>query len=305
MHAAIDRAARTGRGLPRLRQTPDTSYEPSEKSNVTDLGARARELQDEKTDKRRDLAEPLWPHRDVQIPLQDRLLGILQKIPGHDEKKGFFPEKKLTDMMTEECIRKELQLCSRQQLTSTLNISMIEDIVKLICGTAPTDGERRKYKKIFTILVLCERPEAILQFLEEKVSDQDLPLRKSSSTDGSPNIFHMARKGHQDRLECFRGWSSAAVWRFEEWQWTTLAPFFYHGQRKDIKHFILQDQVPLPINSDSRFPSRDSPYQRLEFAGGFSNVFKVSLHPEHHDLYEPGVSLLLHTEIHRGFSEAY
>lgn len=289
LHAAIDRAARTGRGLPQLGRTPDTSYEPSEKSNITDLGTHERELAYQKTDTRHAPTQSPPPHHDIRVQLQNRLLEIIQKIPGHEERKGFFPEQQLAELVTEEYTKKELH-----ESLPCLDASQVERLAKKICGTADTDGKPKlRFKKIFTILVLCEKLEDILRFLEEEVSDYDLPLCKVAFTDGSQNIFNLARKGHQDELECFRGWSSAAIWRFEEWQWTTLAPFFHHGKRKDVKHFILPDQVPLPFSMDSRFPSRDSSYKRLEFEGGFSNVFKAGLHPEHHDLYKPGVSCWL------------
>ncbi|KUI69218.1 hypothetical protein VM1G_05517 [Cytospora mali] len=285
IHVAIDRAARTGRGLPQLRYTPYTSYEPSEESNVTDLGAYQRELVSETTHVRFAPPSLLSPHDDVQIPLQDRLLEILREIPGHEEKKGFFPEKQLAALVTEDYTKKELQSCLRH--SSAIEI---EEIARKICGTTPGDGTQLpRFKKIFTILVLCETPKDILKFMEDGVSDHDLPLQKIITTEGSPNIFNLARKGDRGKLKCFDGWTSTSVWRFEEWQWTTMAPFFYHGRRKDVKHFILQDQVPLPFNTDSRFGSRELPYQRLEFEGGFSNVFKVSIHPEHHDFYKPGV----------------
>lgn len=225
----------------------------------------------------------------MEVPLQDRLLGALQKIPGHEEKKGFFPEKQLLELVTEDYTKKELQECFEGH--ESLDAATLEGIARTICGTDPESSHQRlRYKKIFTILVLCERPQAILRFVQEGVSDLDLPLNKIESPEGSPNIFSLARKDSQTKLQCFRGWTSTAKWRFEEWQWTTLAPFFHHGKRKHIKHFILPAQVPLPFNTDSRFGSSD--YQRLEFEGGFSNVFKVGLHPEHHDLYKPGVSSL-------------
>ncbi|KUI53533.1 hypothetical protein VP1G_10592 [Cytospora mali] len=226
----------------------------------------------------------LSPHDDIQIPLQDRLLEILRKIPGHEEKKGIFPEKQLVALITEEHTKKELQSCLKHA-----SAVETEEIARKICGTTPEHGTQLpRFKKIFTILVLCETPQAILPFMEEGVSDHDLPLRKIITAEGSPNIFNLARKGDPSQLKCFDGWTSTSVWRFEEWQWTTMAPFFYHGRRKDVKHFILQDQVPLPFNTDSRFGSRELPYQRLEFEGGFSKVFKVNIHPEHHDFYKAG-----------------
>lgn len=270
-----------------MKRTPDTSYEPSENSNITDLGSHGREAAYEKGNVRRAPIPSLSHHDSVQGKSQHRLLGILQKIPGHEEKKGFFPEQQLTEIVTEEYIKEELQLCFEEPLDAVT----IERLARIICGTSTGSARNKaKFKKIFAILILCEKPEAIQQFLEENVSDRDLPLRKIVTSDNLPNIFKLERRESRGELGCFRGWSSAAIWRFEEWQWTTMAPFFHHGKRREIKHFILQDQAPLPFNTDSRFVSGEHAHHRLELGGGFSNVFKVSMHPEHHDLYKPGVS---------------
>ncbi|ROV94109.1 hypothetical protein VPNG_09347 [Cytospora leucostoma] len=285
IYDAINRAARTGHGVPHVKRTPDTSYEPSENSNVTDLGASQREVAYAKADQECTPAQALSPHGSARVSLQDRLLGMLQSIPGHEEKKGFFPEQQLLKTITEEYVKKEIQMCPRL----AQNPFATESIAREICGTTPGDGKPGlRFKKIFTILVLCEKLEAILFFLEERVSDFDLPLHKITPAGGPSKVFNLVRKHSQNVLDCFLGWSSAALWRFEEWQWTTLAPFFHNGQRKNVKHFILPDQVPLPFNTDSRFGSAESVYDRLEFEGGFSNVFKVSIHPEHHDFYKPG-----------------
>ncbi|KAL1882794.1 hypothetical protein Daus18300_000432 [Diaporthe australafricana] len=96
------------------------------------------------------------------------------------------------------------------------------------------------------------------------------------------------------------------MWRFEEWQWTTIAPFFRHGQRKDVQHLELQDQAALPFVQDSRFTANKSAYQRLEFEGGFSNVFKVDIHPDHHDFFEstvPGRSFAIKCLLSRDQAE--
>jgi hypothetical protein len=104
-------------------------------------------------------------------------------------------------------------------------------------------------------------------------------------------IFDLGRRGDPTvPLECFHGWTALAIRRFEEWQWSTISPFFARGKgRKNVAHFRLQDQIILPFTSDSR---RDADaYERLEFEGGFSQVFKVDIHPEHHDFHDHNVSL--------------
>lgn len=248
--------------------TPNTSYEPSEVSSVNDLEIPAREAD------------------DVHCPpLQNRILDILRKIPGHEEKKGFLPENELTEVMTEELVMKELQLCFEH-----LDSATITGFAKRICGTTSDHAaDNVTYIKIFAILVLCEKPEAMPRFLEEMISDRDLPLVKLSISEASPNIYNLTRKDSQKKLGCFHRWSYTAILRFEEWQWTTIAPFFRCGGRKNNEHLVLQDQAALPFEYDSRFPSKSQTYQKLEFEGGFSNVFKIRIHRNHHNLCGPDV----------------
>lgn len=271
--------------------TPDTSYGPSESSSVDDdLEFRAP----------RSTTSWGWRGGDTHVPLQIQILNILRKIPGHEEKKGFFAENELAALMTERHIAEELTLCFEDVLDST----MISRYAKSICGTAPDEVEHKSssFKKIFAILILCDKPKSILRFMSEGVSDSKLPLVKSVPTDGGSStlpgsIFDLSRRDREGALECFRTWSYTAVGAFEEWQWTTIAPFFHLGSRKNVKHLELQDQVALPFELDSRFPDKTHTYQRLEHEGGFSSVFKVRIHSDHHNLCAPGVGSSSHSSV--------
>lgn len=286
----IRRDRRDGQAVESRSLTPDTPYEPSERSSVHDL-----ELEVITSKHAGGVATrcppspPLSNYDGAQVPLQNQILRVLRKIPGHEEKKGFLPQKELAALMTEAHVKQELHQCFED-----LDSTTIAQFARKICGTTAGQGEHvSSFKKIFAILVLCEKPNAIPKFLEEDISDSDLPLLKTTpSGTSSPNIYHLARRGQQDTLKCFHGWSHTAVWRFEEWQWSTIAPFFHRGGKKYVPHLELQDQVALPFEQDSRFPDKTRTYQRLEFEGGFSNVFKVRIHPDHHDLSEPGVSCM-------------
>lgn len=228
---------------------------------------------------------PLSVYGINQIPLQNRLLGILRKIPGHEEKKGFFPENDLMALMSEEYVKQELETCFEDWAPHK-----VEDLAREICHQPFSPHRARTgFKRIFAILVLCEKPNDIVRFIEENVSDADLPLNKSAPPEGLPNFYHLIRKDQNSTLKSFRKWSYSAIWRFEEWQWTTIAPFFQLGSQREVRHLQLQDQAALPFTQDSRFVLDEPAYQKLEFEGGYSNVFKVDIHPDHHNLSKPNV----------------
>lgn len=211
--------------------------------------------------------------------LDVRILGTLQTIPGHGEKKGFFPEKTLVNLIDQESIREQLEQCSMD-----LSPRVIERWSQRICGLGK---EHLSFKKVFTLLVLMDKAADIPLFLEESVSDDKLPLQRLPRKE--ENIFDLAFKPNTmdckvSPLQCFRGWKPAAIRNFEEWQWSTSAAFFPRGQYKDVPHFNFEDERPLPFTKDSRF-NWGPAQERLEYDGGFSSVFKVQIHPEHHDLH--------------------
>lgn len=216
------------------------------------------------------------------LALQDRYFEALVRVD--DQKKGFFPRALLSTLVTEEFVFQELS----SHLNNTHNQSQIQTYAKRICEELPLpkeDDDNRppkiqSFKKIFAILVLIEKTPSISKFLEENVNDLHLPLVKvPKGKNGSRfelRLSHMQEKP----LECFRNWTQFSIRAFEENQWTTIAPFFYKGSNKEVKHFPLSDSVMLPFTSDSR---RDKTNEfPTEIEGGYSRVFKVDIHPDHH-----------------------
>lgn len=117
----------------------------------------------------------------------------------------------------------------------------------------------------------------IERFITDEVTDDDLPLCKVSRPDSF--LFGLGRKRDPlVALSCFQSWGPSSIRSFEEWQWTMLAPTFEKGQRKDVKHVVLSHKHPLPFTKDSRLDSDDTISQ-----GGHSTVFKVEIHPDHHN----------------------
>lgn len=229
---------------------------------------------------------PPLARRDSPPPLRTLLLQMLFPVPGHGEKKGFLPRRQLDDSMTEESVAAELRHCYEGPDSIT-----IAEHSATICGTSPGQyREGQSFKKVFAILLLCDMAKAIPMFLEEGITDHDLPLHKLMNPEDNQTTCNLVRRGDSRKLECFRGWSFMEVLNFEEWQWTTIAPFFRDTPRKDVKHYVLEDQAVLPFSKDSRFPADGGSGSDLEFEGGFGQVFKVGIHPEHHDFYQPNVS---------------
>lgn len=220
--------------------------------------------------------------RSAKKTLQEHLFQAL--VPTHQGKKEFFPKNILSSLITEQCVRDEL---SKELDADAHSKKQIAGYAKKICEKTEFEDDGMKkikcFRKIFVILVLIEKTPAIIKFLEKDVNDSDLPLEKIERPHEKGSYDLRLSRKPTKRLKCFsKKWNQLHIRNFEAYQWTTLSPFFYRGGHKDVKHYPLQDQVILPFISASR-RDRTSIGQTLEFEGGFGRVFKVDIHPDHHN----------------------
>jgi len=154
-------------------------------------------------------------------------------------------------------------------------------------NNAQKPGKIITFRKIFTILAIIERQSTIGKFLKEGVSDADLPLERFEREGGSGIIGLRRRKEPEKTLECFRGWSQSRLWAFEDRQWMTLAPFFARGEVKNVRHYILDSGIILPLTVESH--SKSSSKGQYDLEGGFGRVFKAHIHQDHHNFNDPQV----------------
>ena len=203
------------------------------------------------------------------------MLADLHMIPGHNHRKGFFPETTFKELVHEQAVSEELRHCSMGMGSNAVNA-----IANTVCGT-------KAFKRLFVLLVIMEKVSEIQRFIDSGVSDCVLPLKKLSKS----HLFHLGLDVDSgktvQRLSCFDGWKTSEIRMFEEWQWTTIAPILEQGERGIDRHLVLQDEIPLPFEADSRSGSSPEVY-----LGGFSTVFKVAIHPAHHRFNVPQVGLL-------------
>lgn len=151
----------------------------------------------------------------------------------------------------------------------------ISELAKQICAM-PTE-ETKSYRKIFAILVILEKADQIEYFLEEGVHDGDLPLIRVREK-AMPAVLKRRCKSQGDEilcpLSCLSGFSLRDTMGFDEYQWAVLAPVFERPSRKDVRYYELEDQAILP------FIEQSQPHEMCH--GGFGQVSKVKIHPEHH-----------------------
>lgn len=226
-------------------------------------------------------------HETAGNHLQDELFSAL--IPTHQENRGFFAKDQLSEILTEDRVRKELTGYFEDCLTE----ATIARHAKTIChgyqnGTSGCNekSSTKAFIKVLAILIMIDKTRSIIKLMEEDVNDSNLPLIKVPRPSGE-NLFTLGLKRDPNEvLRCFRRkWNQLNTRNFEEWQWVTLpAEFARPTEDGEVKHNRLEEQRVLPFIKDSRGHNSHFP-RRTEGEGGFASIFQVVIHTQHHNFH--------------------
>lgn len=206
--------------------------------------------------------------------LKNEILDSQIECPGF---KYFVPIGELHKLVNESTIRKALQtiyptLADRdqrrlQQYTATISV---------------------RSKRLFAILVCGENAvrQSIWEFIEEGITDADLPLCRTQHETGYKTT--LCRSGHRNcrgmnyqlcghEIEVTSRWRKDSLADLDRRQWFFQAPEFrtLHGE---IPHLDLATNVVMPFTED------DEQKEGGLRAGGYSEVWAVRMHPDHHNL---------------------
>ncbi|KAH7400381.1 kinase-like domain-containing protein [Cadophora sp. MPI-SDFR-AT-0126] len=275
-------------GLPIL---PEKHRQRKDPTDITDFGESLYSKARRARSRRSSFSIP--PRDDgrrrtkTKKTLQDRLFRAL--VPTHESGKEFFPKKVLSAIVNRQCVYEELS----KHLADSHSEEMINQYAKRICDKTEyidDNGVRKttRFLKIFVILVLIDKTPAITKFLEIGLSDKDLPLQYVARADKQSSRELRLSRDPEKRLKCFsKQWKQLHIRNFETYQWTTISPFFAKGEHKKVSFYKLKDQTILPFISINQNDGRSNA-RTLEFEGGFSRVFKVDIHPDHHNFEGDG-----------------
>jgi hypothetical protein len=187
----------------------------------------------------------------------------------------FVPESKLREIVTAEVVQNELQKSNYSNLRrmKTRPITV-------------TDGSA--YQKILTILYLIKQPSKIRMFVKHGICDQDLPLVKCPILNKNRSLpgLKSAKKPAAVPIKFKR---RDYTEEFFENQWRVLAPCFAGSNESGVQHSRLEPQSILPFVS----------HTKISRQGGFSDVYRTEIYPDHHQLSSVGVSYLSFTQLSR------
>lgn len=196
------------------------------------------------------------------------------------QRSEFLPIDALDKIITEDRVREEIGKFSE------IPSDGLDRHVQHVLGASTIPGQTTSRKKIFAILALIDKLEAIWDFISEGIYDVHLPFEKekAQSPDGSrKGRLELSRKsdtGGSTRvtIRAFHGWSGAEVTNFERTQWDVHVPIFFLNTKKDprVRHYPLQESVVLPFVEDDEVKQGGK-------MGGFADVWRVKFHPSHHN----------------------
>lgn len=198
-----------------------------------------------------------------------------------DIRRGFFPNKTLNRIITKELVSSVLK-----NTASHLNSTEIAYYASRICHNSGPQDTEPSYRKMFTILLLIQQAVKIIHFVNYGLSDRDLPLTISQPSAECPNIFELRRRKSPDtRLpqECFERYDVLTAGNFDGWQWTTIAPYFAKGPKRRVRFYTLSDKDIMPWTKKDKG----------NWVGGFSTVYRVTIHEAHHDFGDSQASITI------------
>lgn len=189
--------------------------------------------------KREDVLKKTAVESTINSPLRAQLLKKAQRVLETDEQ--FIPGGDLEEALTTHAI--EVEPRSHK----------LADISHDVFHYA---------KKIFAILLVIGKLDALQDFIDRGLRDEDLPLAISMT--GSMDDEHLK--------SAFSGWDLDARKQFADFQWTLLALIFLEG-----KHLKLHDETRLPF-------IKTKPIAK----GAFGGVHRVEIHSDHERLNKFG-----------------
>jgi hypothetical protein len=213
--------------------------------------------------------------------LQESILEALQRNHNHSHDQEFLPRGELCRLIYPKSVARELT----KDLVSIHTSEQIDRYAEAVCSETRVlhrgKAKIKTFRKIFALLVIVEATSSISLFLEEDVSDLDLPLIpiKYQGSNGLC-LKDTSGKPSTTPLNCFKHpkWSPIKRRNFQEYQWKMLAPFFSRDDCGDVKHYTLEDQHIMPFVAPEHGQDENA-----DRTGGFGKVLMVRIHKDHHN----------------------
>lgn len=214
------------------------------------------------------------------MDLKTRLLERAIVYPRHTTR-FFIPDGVLDELLDEASVTSEIPGLKYTQSVAEEPTLRSESIYQRIHGTKDA---KQSFKRIFAILILIEKADAILNFIENSIDDSRLPFFDKPARAG---LLYSTHGDTETSLSFTWHWHRSASSSFLRKQWVFLAPTF-ESTPENICHYRLSQDHVLPIVYDegSNVPAweevQGEMMRHLGAFGDLPEVTKVRLHPQHY-----------------------
>jgi hypothetical protein len=236
---------------------------------------------------RRQKVEGNWKDQFTDVePLGESIRAALQ-VSQTKERGKFLPNDALDKIVTRERIYSEL----RNYNLDFRSPALLDFLADKIWEVTRPRGKETTRRRIFAILGLIEQCGDIVDFIQDDLYDSDLPFILSDSEHtGRPQLCRKEKNGGLIPIEFLKKWRIPVRESFNYNQWQLIAPYFQllTDSNRKVLHYPLADQIILPFIEDDEVVRGAS-----HAAGGFGDVWRVKIHPAHHNYCEDTVRFCL------------
>ncbi|KAK4206461.1 kinase-like domain-containing protein [Rhypophila decipiens] len=228
-----------------------------------------------------------WPSPPAQPPpspqdFETEIRAAL-KVSASRDKGEYLPNDAFNRIVTRDRVRQELARLVPERIAA----DKLDWYTDQVWHTTPPvnskshDPRPTTRRKIFAILALIQMVPGIVRFIDdsdENVHDNDLPFLLSDGPDpGTRQLQRRGRDGNLSPITIVSSWPPFMHEVFNDYQWKLLPPYFVLSTttRPEVPHYSFEYGTVLPLIEDEKIASGNT--------GGFGDVWKVKIHPAHHN----------------------
>jgi len=131
-------------------------------------------------------------------------------------------------------------------------------------------------RQLFATLAFIKKEKEICRFLDEGVTDKDLPLQRQFDTVIN-SLQWMLQRRAGSTIRTLESWNARTREKFSKAQRLMTSPVFQYGE-----HYELDNSAVLPFVT----PNIDNEKKQEFRAGGYSEVYIKCIHPSHHGFWK-------------------
>jgi len=244
----------------------DLGFEKQAKaSNTTDHGSETLHPREARLNRSASDASSVQPGDETtEISAQERLAKRLRASycmsKASDSKTHFIPISEIERVLSREAVQEVLEQ-KIHGLSGDESTAKLEKLTQDICGVPSR-------RRIFALLLLGDRAECIQCFVNCSIDDTHLPFFATSDL---TEVHPRGDARRENRLECFEAWKPSEVEWLLTWQHAVASPFFDLSPGTLFLYILPEDTILPFVESE------------VAGQGGYANVWKVLIHPAHHN----------------------